>query len=80
MKTILGLLVIIAGIALGIYVGLWLCFVGGIIQLVDAIKAAPNVDGMEIAWGVLRIVFAGFAGMISAFVLLIPGMSMLKND
>lgn len=79
MKSLLAILMIIAGIVLGIYVGLWLCFVGGIIQLVDAIKAAPNVEGMQIAWGVVRIVFAGFAGMVSAFVLIIPGMAMLKK-
>lgn len=70
---------IIAGIALGVYVGLWICFIGGIIQIVDAIKATPNIDGMQIAWGIVRIVFAGFAGTISAFVLLIPGIAMLKK-
>lgn len=78
MKGLIGLLLIIAGLALGVYVGLWLCFVGGIVQLVDALKA-PNVDGMQIALGVLRIMFAGFAGMVSAVVLIIPGMVMTKK-
>lgn len=39
MKKIIGILIAIAGIALGIYVGVWLMFIGGIVQIVNSIKS-----------------------------------------
>jgi uncharacterized BrkB/YihY/UPF0761 family membrane protein len=51
-------------IFLGIYVGIYLMFIGGIVQIIDAVQATP-VEGAGIAWGVLRIVFAGAAGWLS---------------
>jgi hypothetical protein len=61
MKAILGIIVIVGGIALGIYLGLWVCFVGGIIGFIDAVKANP-VDAYGVAWSIVRVLFAGFVG------------------
>ena len=66
----------VAGICFAVYVGLWLCFVGGIVQIVTAIQASP-VDGMDIAIGIVKIVGAGFAGVMTAFVAVFPGYAML---
>ena len=46
MKKIIGILIAIAGIALGIYVGVWLMFIGGIVQIVNSINP---VNGLGIA-------------------------------
>ena len=78
MKQALGVLLIIAGIALGLYAGLWWAFIGGIIQVVDAVKATP-VEGMDLALGIVRIVFAGAIGGITAFVAVLPGWAMLEG-
>lgn len=78
MKLVFGVGLIIAGIAFGVYVGLWLCLVGGIIQIVGAFQASPVV-GMDIALGIIRILFAGAAGGLSAFVAVIPGMAICAN-
>lgn len=80
MKSLLGILLIIVGVALGIYVGVWLCFIGGICDLVDVVNQAAkhqtDISGMQVAGGVAKIVFAGVAGMASAFLCIIPGMTL----
>lgn len=61
MKTVLGILIIIGGIALGIWIGIWICLVGGIIQIVEALKATP-VSSWGIAWGIVRVLLTSLAG------------------
>ena len=62
MKKIIGILIAIAGIALGIYVGAWLMFIGGITQIVNSINP---VNGLGIALGIARIVFCEIGGFIA---------------
>lgn len=76
MKTAFGLLLILAGVILGFYVGGWICFVGGIVDIIESFKA-PEVVATDVGVGVLKIVSASFCGVISALVLLIPGCAML---
>lgn len=78
MKQLLGVLLIVAGVALGLYVGLWVCFIGGIVDVVDAVKATP-VEAMNLAWGIVKIVFAGAAGALSAYALIFPGYFMAAS-
>jgi hypothetical protein len=77
MKAVIGIILVLAGIAFGVYVGLWVCFIGGIVQIIDAIKATP-VEGLDIAIGIVRILFAGAAGALSAFVAVIPGVALVQ--
>jgi hypothetical protein len=81
MKTILGILLFIGGIALGIYVGLWVCFVGGILGLVEVVNGmidGNGVDGMLIVWSILKMMFASFLGYLSAVALVLPGLHLMK--
>lgn len=68
MRTILAAVVAIVGVALSIYFGIVVMFVGGVSQIVDEINA-DTADGAQIAWGILRIAFAsagfGFGVFIS---------------
>jgi hypothetical protein len=77
MKEVTGVLLIVAGIAFGLYAGLWWAFIGGIVQVVEAVKATP-VEAMDLALGIVRIVFAGAIGMITAVVAIFPGWAMLN--
>ncbi len=79
MKPLIGLILIIAGIILGIYVGLYLCFIGGIIGLIEAVRA-PELLASKVAWSIAKIVFASFLGWLSAFVLIFPGWYIFKED
>lgn len=79
MKAIFGILLMVAGVFFGLYIGLWVCFIGGIVQIIDAIKATP-VEAMDIAIGIVRIIFAAAAGGISAFVAVLPGFALLQAN
>ena len=79
MKTLLGVLLILAGIALGIYVGVWLMLVGGIISLIDGVTAEP-VNSSYIAWGIIRVIFASVVGWFVSTLFFIPGLLFLAAD
>ena len=78
MRTILGLILIVMGIVLGLYVGFWWAFIGGIVQIVNGIRA-PEIVALTLAWGIAKVVFASFFGWISAMVLIIPGWALINE-
>ncbi len=80
MKTVLGVLMCLAGVALGLYVGIWLCLVGGFVSIIDGARAAGQADAGMIAWGIIRVLFASALGTISAYVLIIPGYVLINSD
>lgn len=65
MWNIFGFVMIAVGILLGLYVGGWVLFVGGIVQVIEAIKATP-VEALDIAVGILRVVAAMAVGTLIA--------------
>ncbi len=71
MRNLASVLVFIVGVLLALYLGVWVMFVGGIIQLVEAIKTTP-VEAFGIAIGAVRILGASFVGyftfLVSTFV------------
>lgn len=79
MRVVIGVLVILAGVAAGLYVGLWLMLVGGIVQLVEAVKADP-VEATDVAWGAVRILLAIPAGGLVCSATVVFGMALLGHD
>ena len=67
MTKLFGMLISIAGICLGVYTGFWVMFVGGIVDIIDAIKA-PVTDAGMIGWAILKILLASFVGAIIAWI------------
>lgn len=76
---VLGWLLVFIGILVGLYVGLWVMFIGGIIQIVDAVQMDP-VPGDDIAWGIVRILLAGVVGWACALAIIIPGLAIADSD
>ena len=76
---ILGVLLIITGIVLGLYLGIWVMFIGGIITLVSQIPELGNgnVDGVTIGLGILRIMFATAVGIIGGLIPIGIGLGLL---
>jgi len=72
-NLIIGIALIILGILLGLYVGGYLMLVKGIIQIIEEIRSPQAVRASIIAWGIVKIIFAGFIGSISGLFLVIPG-------
>lgn len=78
MKDVIGFLLILCGMAVGLYVGVWLCLVGGIIDIVEQIRA-DEMCSTDLAIGVVKIICANLVGGISSLVLIYPGMAILKK-
>lgn len=78
MKATIGLFLIVAGIAVGLYCGLWWAFIGGIIAVIEQIRA-PHMEATTLAIGIARIVFAAFIGWMCALIFLIPGVALVKS-
>jgi hypothetical protein len=51
----IGLIIVVFGAVLGIYVGAWLLLIGGILQIAHGIQPFNATD---IAWGVIRLLFS----------------------
>jgi len=61
MKGIVGLILIGVGVILGIYVGVWVLFIGGILQIAQSVQP---VNAVGIAWGIIRILFSWIGWLI----------------
>lgn len=70
-REVLGVIVRIAGIPTALFVGLWLCLVGGVVQIVNGIT--PTVNSMDIGIGVLRIIATAPAGWATFYLTWIIG-------
>ncbi len=75
---LIGVLIIIAGILLGLWFGLWVCFIGGIVQIVESCKADP-VSALGIAFGIVRILISSVVGWFTVIVVSIIGAFCLSN-
>ena len=78
MKEILGLLICIGSIILGLYLGVWICFVGGIIQIIEGIKMVPT-GSLDIGIGTLKCFSASLVGWFSGILGFSIGLSLLKD-
>jgi ABC-type maltose transport system permease subunit len=78
MKQLLGFILLILAIPMVVYVALWLCFIGGVVQIISAIKATP-VDALAFAIGLARILCTGLAGWFTFFAMLLPGFGLLLS-
>ncbi len=78
MKKIIGGLLVVIGILLGLYVGGYLMFIKGVIQLVQSIT--PEIIPSGIGWGAGKMFLAGIVGTITGYIFAFPGMLMMSSD
>lgn len=76
MTKFIGFLLFIGAIILGFYVGRYLCFFKGIVQVIEEIRA-PIMETKELAWGICKVVFAGAIGGFCFFVPGVVGWTMM---
>ena len=79
MRTAIGIGLIIVGVIIGLYCGLYWAFIGGIIAVIEEIRTPGELDAMVISWNIARIVFSGFIGHIVGIIFIVPGYIM-AND
>lgn len=76
-KDILGIALIIFGFILAIYVGLWVMFIGGIVQVIEGVKG--NVQAIDIGIGLARIFCANLVAWIIGGSSFIIGKTLLED-
>ena len=79
MKYIIGVIVILAGVVLGLYLGGYVCLFGGIVELIESAKMNP-IDAVGIAFGILRILGAAIVGWGSFFLIAALGGGIMNMD
>jgi uncharacterized membrane protein len=79
MKEVFSVALVIGGILLGLYVGVWVCFVGGIASLIEMIKSPENTSGLAVAIGLAKIFFSTLWGIISGAIPVFMGVSLLNK-
>jgi hypothetical protein len=75
---LLGILLIIVGVALGAFLGLYLCLFGGIIQIIEGAKATP-IGSSDVAFGIVRVLLTSVAFWLGAFFPIGLGVAILKD-
>lgn len=75
--TALGVCICLVGIALGIYLGIWVFLVGGIVSIVTGATATPVIASM-IAWGVVKFLLAGVVGWGSFWLTFLVGAGLVS--
>lgn len=79
MKGWVGIILIIVGVLCGLFVGIWLCLIGGIVQIIKQIQNPEGVEAIKVAIGIARIVCTGFAGWLSASIFILPGVALIHK-
>lgn len=80
MKTLFGIFLMLFGVATGLYVGVWLCFVGGIWDLVEFAIQVIDKEALSkglLGFGILKIILASFLGYVAGIIPFFTGLTML---
>lgn len=76
--ALLGLLIVLMGACLAIYFGVYVCIFGGIVGIISGIKA--GWVAAPIAWGVIKIMFAGVLSGIIFLTCTTVGGALMTRD
>lgn len=77
MRKIIGILLILGGVALGLYLGVWVFLVGGIVDIVQGARTTP-INGLRIVWGLVEVcVLASLVGGLAFRILALPGLGLI---
>ena len=79
MKEAAGIAMMVAGVAAGLYFGVWWAFIGGIVNVIEEVRA-PNLNAMNVAIGVAKVIFAGAIGWAAALVGILPGYAIATGN
>lgn len=79
-RKIFGFAIIVAGVVLGFYVGAWVLFIGGVIDVIGQMRA-PILEPSVLARGIASIVLAGPVGsLVGGLVAFIGVMIVIDGD
>lgn len=77
LKNLFGRILILSCIPLGIYIGFWLLFIGGIVQIIDTIKY--DTSALAIGIGFIKIWSSAIVGWLSGTICFMLGAALLDT-
>ena len=77
MLSIIGLILILLGITLGIYFGIFVLFIGGVLQFFASL-CPLNLLG--IAWGIIKVFLSGLVGWGTFAICTLIGALLIDSD
>ena len=77
MRLVPGLLLCLLGIAVGLYLGVYVFLAGGIMQIVRGVTAEP-ASRADVAWGIIKMLCAGPVGC-NGLLFFMPGLRCLSR-
>lgn len=84
MKIFMGLVFVAVGLFLGIWLGIFVCFIGGIVQIIQslphqALNSYVPVNAYGIACGIARVLVSGVVGWLSGLLFVSLGVGLLSD-
>jgi hypothetical protein len=73
-----GLIIWIISLCFGLYIGVWECLIGGIVDIVNGFQTVP-MEAYKIAIGVAKFMFAGIVGWASFAIGLVFGKILINK-
>ena len=77
-RYLVGIIVILLGIAIGLYVGVWWAFIGGVVRITQQVQSNP-IDALLVAYGVAKVVFSAIIGSTVGVVIAVCGYLILPD-
>lgn len=78
-KKTMGVVLMLTGVLLGLYLGIWWAFVGGVIDIVESFSG-QGVYALGLAIGLVKIMFSSLIGYVSGLVLIVPGYTLFNTN
>ena len=79
MKRAIALLMCATGLCAGLYAGLWLCFIGGIMDIIGQLRAVEP-SALSVLFALIKMAVAAPVGWFCAFALILPGAAILADE
>lgn len=73
LKQIIGLLIIVGGVIYSIYLGLWVCIIGGIWTIIQILTGALVGSMGMVGWAAIKIFLGGTIGAILGWLSVLIG-------
>lgn len=77
-RTAIGIVMVLVGVAFGLWAGAWWAFIGGILDVIREIRA-PELEAMNVAMGLAKVIFAALIGVVAAAFAVIPGCALIQS-
>lgn len=78
MKVFTGLVLIILSVVVGLWLGIWVMFIGGIVQIINTLQVHP-IQAIDIAIGIVKILGASIVSFFSFTLIFLIGLGFIQS-